>query len=63
MSAKPTRSSYKDGSDQDEPETQHNRLNSQEWCNSQNCENMTTRLECVCCHKIPEVKPFHLKGL
>ena len=27
----PTRPSYKDGSEQDEPETQHNRLSSQEW--------------------------------
>ena len=34
-----------------EPEAQHNRLSSQEWCNCQNC-----------CHEIPEVKAFHLKG-
>ena len=25
--------SYNDGSDQDEPEIQYNRLSSQEWCN------------------------------
>ena len=31
VSAKPTRPSYNDGSEQDEPETQHNRLSSQEW--------------------------------
>ena len=54
--------SNNDGSDQDEPETRHNRLSSQEWCNCQNCEQMPTRLECVCCHEIPEVKAFHLKG-
>ena len=40
-----------------EPKTQHNRLSSQKWCNCQNCE-----LECVCCHEIPEVKAFNLKG-
>ena len=45
-----------------EPETQHNRLSSQEWRNCQNCEKMPTRLECVCCHEIPEVKAFNLKG-
>ena len=45
-----------------EPETQHNRLSSQEWRNCQNCEEMPTRLECVCWHKIPEVKAFNLKG-
>ena len=45
-----------------EPETQHNRLISQEWRNSQNCEKMPTRLECMCCHKIPEVKALNLKG-
>ena len=59
MFAKPTRPSC----DQDEPETQHNRLNSQEWCNCQNnYEKMPTRLECMCCHEIPEYKAFHLKG-
>ena len=30
-----------------EPETQHNRLSSQEWRNCQNCEKMPHRLECV----------------
>ena len=45
-----------------EPETQHNRLSSQEWYKCQNCENMPTRLECLCCHEIPEVKGFNLKG-
>ena len=62
VSAKRTRPSYNDGSDQDEPETRHNRLSSQEWCNCQNCEQMPTRLECVCYHEIPKVKAFHLKG-
>ena len=45
-----------------EPETQHNRLSSQEWRKCQNCEKMPTRLECVCCHKILEVKAFNLKS-
>ena len=58
-SAKRTRPSYNDGSDQDEPET-HNILSSQEWC--QKWEKMPTGLECVCCHEIPEVQAFHLKG-
>ena len=62
VSAKRTRPSYNDGSDQDEPETHHNRLSSQEWCNCQKCKKMPTGLECVCCHEIPEVKAFHLKG-
>ena len=62
VSAKRTRQSYNDGSDQDEPETHHNRLSSQEWCNCQKCKKMPTGLECVCCHEIPEVKAFHLKG-
>ena len=44
-----------------EPETQHNRLSSQEWCNCQN-KKISTRLECMCCHEIPEVKAFNLKG-
>ena len=61
VSAKRTRPSYNDGSDQDEPETHNNRLSSQEWCNCQKCEKMQTGLECVCCHEIPEVKAFHLK--
>ena len=59
---KPTRPSYNSGSDQDEPETQHYRLSSQEWCNCQNCKKMPHRVECVCCHEIPEVTEFHLKG-
>ena len=58
---KQTRPSYNDGSDQDELETQHNRFNSQKWSKCQNCEKIPTRLECVCCHKILEVKAFHLK--
>ena len=62
VSSKQTRPSYNNGSDQDEPETWHNRLSSQEWCNCQNCKQIPTRLECVCCHKISEVKAFHLKG-
>ena len=45
-----------------EPETQHNRLSSQEWRNCQNCKKMPTKLECVCCHEILEVKVFNLKG-
>ena len=62
VSAKRTRPSYDDGSDQDEPETHNNRLSSQEWCNCQKCEKMQTGLGCVCCHEIPEVNAFHLKG-
>ena len=62
VSDKRTRPSYNDGSDQDEPETHHNRLSSQEWYNCQKCEKMPTGLECVCCHEVPEVKAFHLKG-
>ena len=62
VSAEPTRPSFNDGSDQDEPETQHNRLSSQEWSNCQNCEKMPTRLQYVCCHEIPEVKACHFKG-
>ena len=62
VSTKRTRPSYQDGSDQDEPETHQNRLSSQEWCNCQKCEKMSTGLECVCCHEIREVKAFHLKG-
>ena len=45
-----------------EPETQHNRLSSEECRNCQNCEEMPTRLECMYCHEIPEVKAFNLKG-
>ena len=56
VSAKPTRPCYNNGSNQDERETQHNRLSSQEWCNCQNYEKMPTRLECVCCNEIPELK-------
>ena len=59
--AKPIRPSYNGESDQDEPETQRNRLSSQEWCNCQNCKKIPTRLVCVCCHEFPEVKAFHLK--
>ena len=62
VSAKRTRPSYNDRSDQDEPETHHNRLGSQEWCNCQKCEKMPTELECVCCYEVPKVKAFHLKG-
>ena len=62
VSDKRTRPSYNDGSDQDEPETHHNRLSSQELCNCQKCEKMPTGLECVYCQEIPEIKAFHLKG-
>ena len=62
VSTKRTRSNYDDGSDQDELETHNNRLSSQEWCNCQKSEKIPTRLECVWCHAIPEVKAFHLKG-
>ena len=48
--------------DQGKPDTQHNRLSSQVWCNCQNCKKMQTRQDCLCCHKIPGVKAFHLKG-
>ena len=44
-----------------EPETQHNRLSSQEWRNCQNCKKIPNRLECACYHNIPEVKAFNLK--
>lgn len=37
-------------------------MSSQELCNSKNCEMMPTSLECMFWLKIPEVKPFHLKG-
>ena len=59
--SKQTRPSYNDGSDQDQPETHHNRLSSQEWCNCQKCKKMPTGLECVCCYEIPENNAFHLK--
>ena len=62
VSTKRTQLSYNDGSSQDEPEIDHNRLSSQEWCNCQKCKKMLTGLECMCCHKIPKVKAFHLKG-
>ena len=62
VSTKRTGPNYNDGSNQDEPETHHNRLSSQEWCNCQKCEKMPIGLECVCCHEVPEVKAFHLKG-
>ena len=58
---KRTRPSY-NGSNQDEPESHHNRLSSLKWCNCQKCKKMPTGLECVCCRKIPKVKAFHLKG-
>ena len=35
---------------------------SQEFCNCQHCRKMQTRLECACCHEIPEVEALHLKG-
>ena len=50
------------GRNQDEPEIDNNRLSSHEWCNCQKCEKMLTGLEWMCCHKIPKVKAFHLKG-
>ena len=56
VSAKGTDPSYNDGSNQDEAETQHDRLSSQEWCNCKNCENMPTSLNCVCCHEIAKVE-------
>ena len=59
---KPTRQNYNDGSDQDEPETLHNRLSSQEWCICQNCKKIPSKLECMCCYEVPEFKTFHLKG-
>ena len=59
VSAKWTRPSYHNGSDQDEAETQHDRLISQEWCNNRNCEKMPTSLVCVCCHKMSEVKVLY----
>ena len=57
-----TRPSCNDGSNQDEPETHHNRLSPQEWCNCQKCKKMLIGLECVCCYEFPKVKAFHLKG-
>ena len=60
--AKQTCPSYSDGMDQDEAETQNDSLCSQEWCNCKKCEKMATSLECPCCHKILEVKAFHLKN-
>ena len=61
VSAKRTCSNYSDGFDQDEAETQHDRLSLQKQRNFKNCEKMPTSLECVCCHEIPDVKAFHLK--
>ena len=52
---------YSVGSHQDETEIQYDRLSTQEWCNCENCEVMQTSLECVCSHKILEVKVFHFK--
>ena len=37
---------------------QHDRLNTQEWCNCGKCEKMRTNLECVRCHEIPTFKAF-----
>ena len=62
VSAKRTRPSYSDERDGDEPGTHHDRLSSQELSNCQKCEKMPTGLERVCCHEIPEVKAFFLKG-
>ena len=62
VSTKRTQPSYNNGSNQDEPETHHNRFSSQKWCNCQNCEKVPTRSECMCCHEILEVKAFHLTG-
>ena len=59
VSAKRTHQSYHYGSDQDEAETQHDRLISQEWYNNRNCEKMPTSLVCVCCHKMSEVKVLY----
>ena len=56
MSAKPTCPNYNNGRNQDEPETQHNRLSSKKRCNCKNCAKIPGRLECMCCNKIPEVK-------
>ena len=60
VSIYPTCPRYSDGSDQNELEVQHNRVSSQQWYNCQNCEKMSTRLYCVCCYEIREIKPFHL---
>ena len=56
-----TRPNYHVGSDQDEAEIQYDRLSKLEWCKCEKCEKMSTSLECVCYHKIPTVKAFHLK--
>ena len=58
---KQTRPNYSFGSDQDEAKIQYVRWSTQEWCNCEECEKMSTNQECVCCHEIPAVKAFHLK--
>ena len=57
---KQTHPNYTVGSNQDDGEIQYERMSTQEWCNCEKCEKMSTSLECVCCHKIPAVKAFHL---
>ena len=42
--------------------TQRNISRSQELCNYQNCKKRPTRLECVFCHKTPEIKALNLKS-
>ena len=58
---KQTCPNYSVGNNQEEAEIQFAKLNTQEWCNCEKCEKMPTRLECMCCHEILEVKAFHLK--
>ena len=61
MCVKQTCSNYGVGSDHDEAETQYDRLSTLECYSCERCEKMSTSLECVCYHKIPTVKAFHLK--
>ena len=52
MCTKGTCQSYADGRDQDDLETQHDRLSTQEQSNSEKCKKIPTSFECVCCHEI-----------
>ena len=58
---KQTLPNYSVENDKDEAEIQYDRLSTLEWRSCEKCEKLSTSLECVCCHKIPAVKAFHLK--
>ena len=60
--ANQTRPNYSVGSNQDEAEIQYDQWSTQEWCNCEKCEKMSSSYECACCHEIQAVKAFHLKS-